>query len=207
MTKINPQLLEVLDFGSSVRFIKHCKLDKKTGCWVWQLSIDRTGYGKYHNKEKTCWAHRFAYRLFKGKFRPELVLDHLCRNRICVNPNHLEEVTMKTNNLRGYGVGGINYRKTHCDNGHEFSKDNTYRYQDRRDCKTCIRLRWQTEEYKEHHKEWYQKNKERINKQHKEYKLKNKDKIEKYNKIWRIKNKEKVKISNRKYRLKNKGLK
>lgn len=66
-----------------------------------------------------------------------MTLDHLCRNRLCVNPEHLEVVSRGENVLRGVGVTAENKRKTHCAHGHEFTTENTYRYGNKRHCRTC----------------------------------------------------------------------
>ena len=70
-------------------------------------------------------AHRFIYEAFVGPIGEGLELDHLCRNRGCVNPWHLEPVTNAVNQRRGNGPSGLNYRKTHCKRGHAFTKENT----------------------------------------------------------------------------------
>ncbi len=78
----------------------------KRGCWQWQVKnnrkVDRYGVFKYRRKAEK--AHRYSYRYFRGRIKPKLVLDHLCRNTMCVNPFHLEAVTDRVNVLRGNGV-------------------------------------------------------------------------------------------------------
>lgn len=116
-----------------VRFMKFVEKDQD-GCWNWKGHIARKGYGSFHSKERL--AHRVSYLLFKGELIKNLTIDHLCRNRKCVNPDHLEQVTSKEN--RDRGLCGI--LRTHCSNGHEFSKENTYLYpnaRNKRVCKTC----------------------------------------------------------------------
>lgn len=110
-----------------------------TGCWVWGGSFmkNRYGtitYGRLTVNGKTVLAHRHIYEMFVGPVRPELTLDHKCRVRLCVNPDHLEPVTMKENILRGFGPPAINARKTTCNAGHPFKYYSTIR---ERRCLVC----------------------------------------------------------------------
>lgn len=75
-----------------------------TNCWLWQGEINRNGYGRVWVNGKRLMAHRVAYEAFHGAITPGLVLDHLCRNRRCCNPEHLEPVTVKVNTQRGDAV-------------------------------------------------------------------------------------------------------
>jgi hypothetical protein len=116
-----------------------------TDCIIWAGSIDRDGYGRFRNTP----AHRIAYEESKGPIPSGLVIDHLCRVRNCVNPDHLEAVTIRENTLRGFNPPAMNARKTHCVNGHEFDEINTYwRPNGERDCRACIRAR--VRKYKQH---------------------------------------------------------
>lgn len=108
-----------------------------SGCWVWHGSMTNKGYGVYQSNRVRRTAHRIAFETFYGPIPGRLVIDHLCRNRACVNPLHLEPVTAGENTLRGYGTGGINARKTHCKRGHILSKENIYNYPGVRACKIC----------------------------------------------------------------------
>lgn len=91
------------------------------------------------------YAHRLSYELHKGEIPEGLEIDHLCRNRWCVNPDHLEAVTRRENIMRGDGpkkLGELNSKKTHCKHGHPFDKENTrYRPTGGRSCRICNRER------------------------------------------------------------------
>lgn len=103
------------------RFMSKVKKDEK-GCWNWTGTVKPGGYGvfsiKKNNVQKTYNAHRWAYTYFIGEIPEGLTIDHLCRNRRCVNPKHLEPVTIRENLMRGRGYSGVNNRKTHCPKGH-----------------------------------------------------------------------------------------
>jgi len=113
------------------------KVNKTEGCWVWTAAKTRWGYGYVRFDGRNQHAHRVAYKLLKGQIPENRELDHLCRNRACVNPEHLEAVSRRTNLLRGEGVSAVHAAKTHCVNGHEFTPENTYEWRGTRNCKVC----------------------------------------------------------------------
>ena len=86
-------------------------------------------------------AHRCSYEFLKGEIPNGLVIDHLCRVRNCINPDHLEPVTPLENMMRGNNQTVTNKTKTVCKNGHEFTPENTYTnpYSGKRKCRTCNR--------------------------------------------------------------------
>lgn len=114
-----------------------------SGCWLWTGSIDATGYGKVQEKPyKSHKAHRVVYEASGRRIPEGLVLDHLCRVRKCVNPNHLEPVTDEENRARGFGIVAVNVRKTHCVRDHAFTPENTSIVNKHsRRCLTCQRER------------------------------------------------------------------
>lgn len=116
------------------------KVDKTDGCWLWLGAPNSEGYGHIAQGGKTHAAHRLSWTLTGHTLTPGMTLDHLCRNRICVRPDHLEEVTNVANILRGSGSPAQNARKTHCPYGHPLSGENLYvRVTGRRQCKACRR--------------------------------------------------------------------
>lgn len=119
------------------------------GCWIWQQAKHPTGYGlirvRVGKKKITKRAHRIAYAAFIGAIPDGLDLDHLCRNRACVNPWHLEPVTRSTNlkrGLVGQEIADVQRAKTHCRRGHPYAGTNLYKDKTgRRHCRSCSRER------------------------------------------------------------------
>lgn len=106
-------------------------------CLEWQGFVSKQGYGQCQYLGKSWKAHRLFFALFKGNLDPNLTIDHLCRNRKCVNPDHLEQVTLKENVLRGTAPSARYAVATSCVRGHKFSVTNTYKYKGMRQCKKC----------------------------------------------------------------------
>lgn len=120
------------------------KVDASASCWVWTGASAGNGYGKLgrtvNGKTAYPYAHRYAYELLVGPIPGGLVIDHLCKNRKCVNPDHLEAVTQRSNVMRSAAPTSLNARKTHCNRGHEYSEENTYHGADGRACRACHRM-------------------------------------------------------------------
>ena len=103
------------------------RVEKTATCWIWKGHVLAKGkaYGQVHIRGKSMMAHRYPWEQKHGPVPPRLQLDHLCRNRLCVNPNHLEAVSARENIMRSTGVAAINAKRTKCVNGHELSPENT----------------------------------------------------------------------------------
>jgi len=133
------------------------KVEKTKSCWEWKAFIGKYGYGRFHYQKRPHDAHRVSYWLLVGDIPKDKVIDHICRNRACVNPAHMQLVTRGQNVLLGIGASAMNMRKGLCPKGHKY--DGIKKSGDRF-CKTCKN---------EVFKAWYQKNKNRVN----EYRRKN----------------------------------
>lgn len=119
------------------------------GCWEWQGYVNHRGYGVVHYDRKRRAAHRTGYLLAVGPIPDGLVIDHLCRNTRCVNPNHLEPVTNVENVMRGMSPAAQAARATVCKNGHPFDDKNTHIApgSGKRRCRECHRARWRAAYY------------------------------------------------------------
>jgi hypothetical protein len=129
-------------------------VDANSGCWIWDRPDNKQGYGRFSFGGRRYLAHRAAFILLRGGIAPGMVLDHTCRNPICVNPAHLEAVSQVVNVRRGFGpivakrsnIGKIgaefNLAKTHCPAGHPYEGENlSVRRDGRRECRICMRAR------------------------------------------------------------------
>lgn len=121
-----------------------CKVQQDGECWRWTACQDQSGYGMFSTsaglgKKRTTRAHRWCYVFLRGEIPKGLELDHLCRNRWCVNPWHLEPVTNRVNWERGVSPWRLNDLKEECLHGHPFTPENTYHHpQGRRVCRACV---------------------------------------------------------------------
>lgn len=111
-------------------------------CWVWSGSVGRDGYIRYSVKDVgTFYAHRLSYYFLVGEIPKGMTIDHLCRNRSCLNPRHLEVVPFHINARRGNCISSINRQKTHCIRGHKLSGKNLYiRKSGHRRCYKCNKM-------------------------------------------------------------------
>jgi hypothetical protein len=117
------------------------RVDKSAECWVWTRGKTTQGYGQYQEHGRFFLAHRWGRWLARRHIPDGLELDHLCRNRACVRPDHLEAVAPKVNQQRGMSPSGVNSRKTQCPRGHEYSVQATGKRAGRRRCVECHRER------------------------------------------------------------------
>lgn len=124
------------------RFKRFIMPEPNSGCWLWIGGIKANGYGVFRPSlsRRSMNAHRVAYQLFKGPIPTESI-DHKCRVRCCVNPDHLEAVTQRENVLRGVSIPALNAAKTSCHKGHAFTPENTWFEKNKgRHCRECHRL-------------------------------------------------------------------
>jgi len=111
-----------------------------SGCWIWHAGTSRGGYGKFWDPRRYghMAAHRFSYETAVGPIPDGLQIDHLCRVRACVNPDHLEPVTQRENILRGDTLATAKFYQKRCIHGHRFNTQNTYtRPNGTRGCRPC----------------------------------------------------------------------
>jgi hypothetical protein len=128
------------------RFWQKVEINTSTDCWTWRSQTLQKkgrfgeGYGLFWFNGRTVLAHRYSYQELVGPIPAGLTLDHLCRNRSCVRPSHLEPVTQAENNARRPAFVSFNAAKTHCPHGHEYTSENTYIRPGTawRMCRTCI---------------------------------------------------------------------
>ena len=115
------------------------KVRKTNGCWLWVAALNDHGYGIFRSSTgRNVRAHRWAYEALVGPIPDGMEIDHLCRMRSCVNPDHLEAVTHQQNTQRSL-PGGRRWRRdlTHCPQGHAYDEGNTYWHRGKRSCRTC----------------------------------------------------------------------
>lgn len=131
MTRHNPE-------PAAVRLRRRLE-PNENGCLVWQGSVTTSGYGQLRGDDgRLVTAHRLAWVSEHGPIPDGLVLDHLCRTRLCCNVAHLEVVTQRENIVRGTGPSAANARRTHCNQGHSLVEGNLYALRSGRGtCRAC----------------------------------------------------------------------
>lgn len=118
------------------------KVAKTPACWNWTAFVDSKGYGRINVEGKSKLAHRISLQLSGISLIDGLFADHICRNRRCVNPGHLRQVSPMVNSLENSNsLQAKNAARTHCIRGHEFAGDNLYRSRFGRACRTCVAMR------------------------------------------------------------------
>lgn len=144
LAKCHPLVISTFRYAPMRRLRRFArKVNVTPTCWLWTGSRHpRNGYARvWFDKHDDHLAHRVAFEWARGAIPDGLVIDHICRVRHCVNPDHMELVTSVENVMRGVSAWAINARKTHCLRGHEFTSENTYLYNGMRHCRECTRLR------------------------------------------------------------------
>jgi hypothetical protein len=138
-------------FVKTIQQLLHDRIQKTDGCWLWLGHIAKSGYGVTstggYTPERVMHAHRFSYLILAGPIPNGLEPDHLCRNRSCINPSHLELVTHAENMRRAAT------HRTHCKKGHPFSPENTFMVGGARRCHRCNR---------DNARSYYNRNKESV---------------------------------------------
>ncbi len=135
----------VSDFKRRRALMAKIRVDE-LGCWVWTGTKTAEGYGQMRvGGRRRDYTHRVSYQLHKGPIPEGLAIDHLCKNRACANPEHLEAVHPRINAMRGDAPGIVAYRTNRCKRNHEFTPENTITVGGRwRRCRTCENA-WQRE--------------------------------------------------------------
>lgn len=127
------------------RFMAFVVPEPNSGCWLWMGALFKgKQYGMFcvSRNRRTVQVHRWSYEYHHGPIPRGHVIDHKCRVKGCVNPDHLRAVTPRTNvRENNDSVCTKNAAKTHCKRGHPFDKKNTVLIKDGRDCRACRRLR------------------------------------------------------------------
>jgi hypothetical protein len=133
------------------------------GCWKWTGLLSHYGYGRFTVGTTQLHAHRLAYSFFRGPIPDGLPLDHLCRTRSCVNPDHLAIVTNRTNLLCGLTTSAAHLRKTHCPKGHPYQGDNLFVDSDgARRCRICMRARFGNDASRKYMREYARARRARV---------------------------------------------
>jgi hypothetical protein len=109
-----------------------------SGCRIWIAARSEAGYGRL----ATGYAHRLSYETHVGPIPPGMQIDHLCRRRACIRPEHLQAVSIATNSARSMSIPAMNARRTYCLRGHAFAEHGFIDGRGNRACRPCSRERW-----------------------------------------------------------------
>jgi hypothetical protein len=131
------------------------RVRRENDCLVWTAPLDKDGYGSFYLRRRNRRAHRVAWYDMHGEIPDGMVINHICRNRACVNTQHLQVVTIRENVLKdSTTISAINARKTHCRKGHPF--DRVYKSSKggkQRSCSICdaakhrrLQAKWRAED-------------------------------------------------------------
>lgn len=122
------------------RFWRKVAVAANSDCWTWCAGKNGNGYGQFFLDGQNRLSHRISLNLFGVQIADGLVVDHICRNRSCVNPAHLRVVDRRTNALENSSANAyFNTLKTHCPKGHPYSGENLIVWRNKRMCRTCRR--------------------------------------------------------------------
>ncbi|PXH62351.1 HNH endonuclease signature motif containing protein [Klebsiella variicola] len=136
MTKCNS-----LPASTESRLLSKVEKDLETGCWIFTGSRLPSGYGILWNGARPTGAHRISFQLYKGEIPAGKEIDHICNNRSCVNPAHLQAISHKENIHKSSTLMGVNARKSHCKRGHPLNGENLHITPlGARQCKECMRM-------------------------------------------------------------------
>ncbi len=119
------------------------------GCWIWKYALTYNGYSRFRADGEVS-GHRWSYKFFKGPIEPGVHkhINHLCRNRACVNPDHLEYVSAKEN-IRNGETGARFRNQTRCKHGHSYVETGFYLVRGSRQCKPCVKMRHKNKRLRE----------------------------------------------------------
>lgn len=161
------------------RFLAKVVRSPETSCWLWDGARAGEGYGVFKWRGRQSYAHRYAHEYYKGAIPDGYLIDHLCRVRLCVNPEHLEAVTCQANILRGMSYGAKIRRSGKCGKGHIKAKSGP--------CRECHRLIYDKGRYQRNRARiraywngpngYYAKNREHLRKLYNDWYAKNKAKV------------------------------
>lgn len=129
------------------RFWTHVE-HQENGCWLWTGTVNAK-YGAFkigsrtYKTRRMLYAHRFIWEYLNGPIPDGLQLHHVCENKLCVNPEHLELLTVHDHVHKSpNNITYINLHQTHCHRGHEYTPENTYTFRGKRHCRECQRINW-----------------------------------------------------------------